>query len=143
MKTHPTPRRRGPFPTVAQHRGGHGADRPDTAETPVTAAAPAPIPGSDGPQPDLADPDRSRRAPAPGRHSGGAANSPLEEGSRHHTLSADRGRPTRLLHPPGPARAWWELLVVVAGGGAGAGLGYRVGRSRLGRTPREREGCAT
>jgi hypothetical protein len=100
---------------------------PDTAELPVTAAAspPTPVLGSDGPQLDLADPDRSRGAPA------------------DHRRAADPGRPMRLLHPSGPARAWWELLVVVAGGGAGAGLGYRVGRSRLGWKPHERAGCGT
>jgi hypothetical protein len=146
VKTHPRPPTCGPAPAAAS-RGhpGYGADEPGGAETPGTAnatvsAAPCPIPGSDGPQPDLDDPDRS--APALGRRRGEAADSTVEEDLRHRTAApSEPVRPAQLLHPRGSATTWWELMVLVAGGGVGAGLGYRVGRSRL-RTPRERAGCA-
>jgi hypothetical protein len=156
MKTHQRPSARGPFPTDAQHYRDHDPDVPDGVETPVVESPvpagptpaeidrPTPLSGSDGPRPGVSAPGWSRSEPAERRRAGGAPSSPLQDGSRHGTRpTIVPGRARRFGQPLRTVPAWWQLVVVVAGGGVGAGLGYRVGRSRLGRAPRARAGGAT
>ena len=154
MKTDPTPHRRGRFPTDAQPYRDYHPDVPDRAETPVgetavggptpaDTATPTPMSRSDGGPPGVSDPGRSGSDPAERRRAGGALSSPLEDGSRYGTPTTVPARARRFGQPSVPVPAWWQLVAVVAGGGIGGGLGYRVGRSRVGRAPRVRAGGAT